>query len=153
MIDVKTGVKELIWTKDPYPENWEYQYGMTQHCLQLNYLPNTLAPLLPPTDSRFRPDQRALENGDFKLAATEKNRLEEKQRAIRRYTEKNKIEHKPAYFKEVKNLDEPNVIQYMYNGLYFEGDRKEKNWSRLPDLYGETLPIEVEQLEAQQKKK
>jgi len=44
----------------------------------MNYLPNTLLPFLPPTDTRLRPDQRALENGDFKLAASEKFRLEEK---------------------------------------------------------------------------
>jgi hypothetical protein len=34
--------------------------------------------MLPPTDSRLRPDQRALENGELDLASTEKNRLEEK---------------------------------------------------------------------------
>lgn len=91
LTDVRTGTKELVWTKEPYPEFWEYQYGMTYTNLQHNYLPNTLRPWLPPTDTRFRPDQRALENGDFKLAAVEKNRLEEKQRAIRRYNEKNGI--------------------------------------------------------------
>jgi hypothetical protein len=53
-------------------------YGMSFNTLQLNYLPNTLRPWLPPTDTRFRPDQRALENGDFKLAASEKERLEQK---------------------------------------------------------------------------
>ena len=41
-----------------------------------------------PTDTRRRPDQRALENGDMKLATSEKNRLEEKQRAVRKYREK-----------------------------------------------------------------
>ena len=39
---------------------------------------------LPPTDSRFRTDQRALENGDIDLATQEKHRLEEKQRARRK---------------------------------------------------------------------
>jgi hypothetical protein len=33
---------------------------------------------LPPTDSRLRPDQRALENGEFDKASAEKHRLEEK---------------------------------------------------------------------------
>jgi hypothetical protein len=41
-------------------------------------LPNGLRKYLPPTDSRLRPDQRALEEGDIKLAAAEKQRLEEK---------------------------------------------------------------------------
>lgn len=88
MTDVKTGVKEIIWKKTPYQENADYMYGMTMHSLQFNYLPDSLASRIAPTDSRLRPDQRALENGDFKLAAFEKNRLEEKQRAVRKYNEK-----------------------------------------------------------------
>ncbi len=36
--------------------------------------------VLPMTDTRFRPDQRAYEYGDNNLAAHEKNRLEVNQR-------------------------------------------------------------------------
>ena len=99
-MNCKTGERELMWTKTPYPENSDFMYGMSLHNLQLNYLPNTLRPLLAPTDVRFRPDQRALENGDLKLAAEEKHRLEEKQRAVRRYNEKHNIDHRPKYFEE-----------------------------------------------------
>jgi hypothetical protein len=38
----------------------------------------------------------------MKLAASEKNRLEEKQRAVRRYREKHGIESKAFYFAEEK---------------------------------------------------
>ena len=113
---------------------------MSHFSLQLNYLPNHLAPFLPPTDTRFRPDQRALENGDFKLAASEKHRLEEKQRAVRRYNEKHKIEPNPFYFEEWKNPEDPDQIYYRYTGKYFEQDRKERSWSHLPDLFSEHLP-------------
>lgn len=41
---------------------------MTHFSLQLNYLTKELENILPPTDSRRRPDQRALENGDLVLA-------------------------------------------------------------------------------------
>ena len=78
LINAKTGKREIIWEKKPYPENWQYMYGMTQYILQLNYLPNHLKDKIAPTDSRMRPDQRALENGDLKLAAEIKNMLEEK---------------------------------------------------------------------------
>ena len=78
LTDVRTNESEIIWTKHPYPDHWDEMYGMTRFNLQLNYLPSSLKPLLPPTDSRFRPDQRALENGDMELAASEKHRLEEK---------------------------------------------------------------------------
>lgn len=37
---------------------------------------------LPPTDSRLRPDQRHLENGEFDAANSEKLRLEQKQRRV-----------------------------------------------------------------------
>lgn len=105
-INPRNNAKEVIWTKEPYPENWEYMYGMTRLGIQLNYFPNYLHNVVAPTDTRRRPDQRALENGDMKLANSEKNRLEEKQRAIRRYKEKFGIEHKPAYFEEKFNPDD-----------------------------------------------
>jgi hypothetical protein len=49
--------------------------------------------------------------------------LEEKQRAIRRYKEKNKISHVPAYFEEWKNPDDLEQTYYRYNAKYFENDR------------------------------
>ena len=54
-------------------------------------------PLLPPTDSRFRPDIRKMEEGDIDSAAREKVHLEEKQRAARRVMEKHLEEWKPRY--------------------------------------------------------
>lgn len=37
---------------------------------------------LPPTDSRLRPDQRCLENGEYEMANAEKIRLEQRQRQV-----------------------------------------------------------------------
>ena len=37
---------------------------------------------LPPTDSRLRPDQRHLENGEYEKANMEKQRLEKRQRMV-----------------------------------------------------------------------
>lgn len=76
--------------------------------------------VIPPTDTRWRPDQRALENGDMNLAAFEKNRLEEKQRAATRLNEKHNTPHVPAYFEEWINPDDDRQIYYRYNGLYWE---------------------------------
>ena len=33
LTDLKTGIKECIWTKAPYPENWAYMYGMSNFML------------------------------------------------------------------------------------------------------------------------
>ncbi len=72
--------------------------------------------------------------------------------------EKNGIEHKPKYFvpwSDPPSHGNPNVkhtqkdpLQYIYNGLYFENDRKKKDWSRLPDLFSEKLPDGVENTES-----
>jgi hypothetical protein len=56
LTNAATGERELVWTKPPYPENSEYMYGMSTYSLQFNYLPDSMRPFLPPTDSRFRPD-------------------------------------------------------------------------------------------------
>jgi hypothetical protein len=53
-------------------------YGLTNFMINLNYFPKRLQNVVSPSDTRRRPDQRALENGDMKLAVSEKNRLEEK---------------------------------------------------------------------------
>lgn len=52
-------------------------------------------PPLPPTDSRFRPDIRKMEEGSIDQAGDEKNRLEEKQRDVRRQMEKRREEWQP----------------------------------------------------------
>ena len=75
-------------------------YHFTYFTLQLNHLPESLKPWLPPTDSRFRPDQRALENGELKLATDEKLRLEEKQRKMRKDREQTGEEYECKYFEE-----------------------------------------------------
>jgi Oxysterol-binding protein len=50
------------------------------------------------------------------LAAFEKNRLEEKQRAVRLNNERHKIPHVPAYFEEWINPDDDKQVYYRYNG-------------------------------------
>ena len=45
---------------------------MNDFALNLNHLDDELAENLPPTDSRFRPDMRAFENGKYEFAETEK---------------------------------------------------------------------------------
>jgi len=64
---------------------------------------------------------------------------------VRKYNEAKKIDHKPKYFDEWKNPDDPDRIYYKYNGLYFEKDRVSRDWSRLPDIYSEALSPEIEQ--------
>jgi len=33
LINARTGQREVIWEKKPYPENWQYMYGMTHYIM------------------------------------------------------------------------------------------------------------------------
>ncbi|KAF9898992.1 hypothetical protein BX616_003386 [Lobosporangium transversale] len=87
----------LLWKRDPVPST-PTPFNLTPFAMTLNDCPDSLKKHLCPTDSRLRPDQRAMENGEFDLANTEKQRLEEKQRAKRRMLPPGK-EHQPRWFK------------------------------------------------------
>jgi hypothetical protein len=64
-----------------------------------------------------------LEEGDMISAAKEKDRLEVKQRKVRKDMEKHKMEHVPSYFR-LEMIKEDGQEYHIYNGLYFEEDRK-----------------------------
>uniref|UniRef100_A0A452RC29 Oxysterol-binding protein n=1 Tax=Ursus americanus TaxID=9643 RepID=A0A452RC29_URSAM len=91
---------KCIWRPGSMPTNYELYYGFTRFAIELNELDPVLKDLLPPTDARFRPDQRYLEEGNVEAAAAEKQRVEELQRSRRRYMEENNLEHIPKFFKE-----------------------------------------------------
>ena len=97
--------------------------------MQLNYLPFVLLDRIAPNDSRYRPDIRALENGDMKLAASEKHRLEENQRARRRIAEEKNESYTPRYF-EHKEAPGTGEMIWSFNGQYWK-DRSNKDWSTL----------------------
>jgi hypothetical protein len=84
LLNMESNEEQELFRAVPKPDNHEFMYGFSAFTLQLNYLPDTLRDKLPPTDSRFRPDQRALEQGDTEKAIKEKHRLEEEQRERRR---------------------------------------------------------------------
>ncbi|EDV26897.1 uncharacterized protein TRIADDRAFT_22947, partial [Trichoplax adhaerens] len=96
-------------------------YGMTAFSFMLNELTTTLEKYLPRTDSRFRPDIRYLELGSTDKAASEKLRLEEKQRAARRERAKNKTEYQPKWFYQTTNKFIGAQV-WEFNGKYWNGD-------------------------------
>jgi len=70
------------------------------------------------------------------MAAKEKDRLENKQRAARQEREENGIAYTPAYFVEYQNPEDEQVY-YVYNNQYYSQDRKHQRWDRLSDLFGQ----------------
>lgn len=77
---------------------------------------------LPPTDSRLRPDVRALEVGELDLAEEEKVRVEELQRKRRREGK----DRQPRWF--VRDGEE-----WIYKGGYWE--EREKGWKDVEPLW------------------
>ncbi|XP_034750428.1 oxysterol-binding protein 1 isoform X1 [Etheostoma cragini] len=76
-----------IWRKNPLPEGAENMYFFSSLALTLNDPEEGVAP----TDSRRRPDQRLMEDGRWDEANAEKQRLEEKQRTVRREREREAV--------------------------------------------------------------
>ncbi|KHN01867.1 Oxysterol-binding protein-related protein 1C [Glycine soja] len=69
----------VLWKRSPTPE-YQTRYNLTQFAITLNEITPGLKEKLPPTDSRLRPDQRCLENGQHEMTNFGKLRLEQSQR-------------------------------------------------------------------------
>lgn len=122
-----------IWVGNPLPPQSDSMYNFTYFTLQLNFYPPSLNGKLPPTDSRLRPDQRALEMGDLVRASDEKARLEDKQRIMRKDRELQGREFKSRYFEQQVDEDtgEPT---YKYIRDYW-ADRSKGDWSHLEEIF------------------
>ncbi|CAJ0823044.1 17708_t:CDS:2, partial [Entrophospora sp. SA101] len=109
----------LLWKKNSEPEE-PLPFNLTQFAMTLNDLPESLKVWLAPTDSRLRPDQRAMETGDYEMASSEKHRLEEKQREKRKLREINSMpEFKSRWF--AKELDDDTGEEYWkFNHEYWK---------------------------------
>uniref|UniRef100_A0A8C1PCF5 Oxysterol-binding protein n=1 Tax=Cyprinus carpio TaxID=7962 RepID=A0A8C1PCF5_CYPCA len=129
--------KEL-WKKTPLPEGAENMYYFSTLALTLNELEEGVAP----TDSRKRPDQRLMEQGRWEEANTEKQRLEEKQRTVRREREReaNRAASPSEEGKESadggKRLVDPMTGEptHIYKGGYWEA-KEQGNWDSCPDIF------------------
>ncbi|KAG2709127.1 hypothetical protein I3760_05G224200 [Carya illinoinensis] len=117
----------LLWKRSKPPE-FLTRYNLTRFAITLNELSPGLKEKLPPTDSRLRPDQRYLENGEYEMANAEKLRLEQRQRQARKMQEQG---WKPRWFAKDKGSD-----TYHYIGGYWEA-RKQGNWNLCPDIFGQ----------------
>ncbi|MCO5608419.1 hypothetical protein L7F22_062629 [Adiantum nelumboides] len=114
----------LLWRSNNPPE-FPTRYNFTSFAITLNEITPGLREKLPPTDSRLRPDQRHLENGEYELANLEKLRLEQNQRQARKLQERG---WQPRWFCK-------NDGNFVYRGGYWEA-REQKNWSSCPDIFG-----------------
>ncbi|KAJ8764192.1 hypothetical protein K2173_005372 [Erythroxylum novogranatense] len=123
--NVSSSNPNLLWKSTKPPPNLT-RYNLTAFAIALNELTPGLQEKLPPTDSRLRPDQRHLENGEYEKANAEKQRLEKRQRLSRKLQE---YGWKPRWFQK-------DGESFRYVGGYWEA-RKQRNWEGCPDIFGE----------------
>ncbi|CAI4210829.1 unnamed protein product [Parascedosporium putredinis] len=127
----------LIWKANPRPSG--IPFNLTPFVLTFNHIDDNLRKWIAPTDSRLRPDQRAMEDGEYDLAATEKNRLEEAQRARRRIRESQGEEFVPAWFTKAR-CEITGEEYWKFNGEYWErrakfGEGDETAWDGLEPVF------------------
>uniref|UniRef100_A0A8B9R3C3 Oxysterol binding protein like 7 n=1 Tax=Anas platyrhynchos TaxID=8839 RepID=A0A8B9R3C3_ANAPL len=107
-----------IWRANPMPHDHERNYGFTQFALELNELTPELRRLLPSTDTRLRPDQRYLEEGNVPAAETQKRQIEQLQRDRRRVMEENNITHQARFFRRL--TDANGKESWVTNNTYWK---------------------------------
>nr|XP_033467861.1 oxysterol-binding protein-related protein 7 isoform X1 [Epinephelus lanceolatus] len=109
---------QCVWKPNPQPKDYQLYYGFSTFAMELNELTPDLLPLLPPTDSRLRPDQRMLEEGKVDEADKKKDDIEEFQRERRKELIKRGEEHVPRFFKKAKDSCGRDV--WLTNGTYWK---------------------------------
>ena len=122
-----------IWTAGPLVQKPEKHYGMTVFAASLNQITDLEQGKLPPSDSRLRPDQKALEDGDHEKAESLKNLLEEAQRTRRRDMEAANEDWKPKWFTRIENGDEIIWRLKTGPGNYWE-ERCKGEWKDVVDV-------------------
>ncbi|KAH8838622.1 hypothetical protein MCOR27_003696 [Pyricularia oryzae] len=127
----------LVWQANPRPK--DIPFNLTPFVLTFNHIDDKLEPWLAPTDSRLRPDQRAMEDGRYDEAGEEKNRLEEAQRARRRKREENGEEFVPKWFEKAR-CEITGEEYWRFNGGYWEARERvavegKKAWEGCEPIY------------------
>ncbi|EFX82655.1 hypothetical protein DAPPUDRAFT_48987 [Daphnia pulex] len=116
-----------VWRPGALPEDHEHYYGFSRFAIELNDLEPCLVDVLPPTDSRFRPDQRLLEEGNVPGAEASKLQLEQAQRERRITNEQRGIKHEPRWFRcTTSDIDEAEGEKWEFAHNYWDARAQSK---------------------------
>ncbi|KAK0416292.1 hypothetical protein QR680_012401 [Steinernema hermaphroditum] len=136
---VETSAPRRIWNVNPIYENSEKMYHFTKLAVELNEPEEGVAP----TDSRVRPDQRLMEEGNWDEANKKKVELEDKQRAVRRRREAEAEramqngdayqEYEPKWFHQKQDELTGSII-HVFNGDYWK-KKEAGDWTGCPDIF------------------
>ena len=132
----------LVWEAHYRPPPGTIPFNITPFVVTLNDPAPSLVPFLPPTDTRLRPDQRAMEEGEYDFAATEKTRVEELQRKRRREREAKGEEFVPRWFSKRAKHPVTGEGYWEFGGEYWDVRDKvvrgERKWEdeHLEPIFG-----------------
>jgi hypothetical protein len=127
--------REPLWQAGALSDGAAPRYGFTRFAAQLNEVTGAERGRLPPSDSRLRPDQRALEDGDMERAEALKARLEERQRAKRRGAEERGEEWAPRWFVVAGKDGDEEVWRLKTGRDGYWDSRARGEWAGVPDLF------------------
>jgi hypothetical protein len=113
-----------IWRPGALPNDSELYYGFSRFAIELNEILESERLFLPKTDTRFRSDQKALEEGQISEAESLKLNLEQAQRERRVQMEENGQNHIPKWFIKEQNAN------WTFNGNYWD-KRQDPGFSNL----------------------
>ena len=126
---------QTIWTAGGLVDNPSKHYGMTTFAAALNELTDIEHGKIPETDSRLRPDQRALEEGDVDTAEDLKTRLEERQRVRRKALEAKGKSWEPRWFSKVESGDGDVVWSRKTGEEGYWEERAKGEWRDVPRVF------------------
>ena len=118
----------VLWRAHPFPSNSRQYYGFTSFTMGLNEITPDIVAYLPPTDSRYRPDQQAMEYGRIDEADREKERVEIAQRQRRKELQDRGGTWQPNWFEKAADGE------WIYKGGYWE-TRAAKKWPLMEPLW------------------
>lgn len=130
---VDTG--KTIWGVGSLVDNAPQRYGFTSFAASLNEVTEIEEGRLPSTDSRLRPDQRALEDGEVDKAEALKARLEERQRARRKVMEDHGDLWVPKWFFKAGTEGEEEIWRLKGGKENYWDARSRQDWTGVVDVF------------------
>ncbi|KAJ2118266.1 Oxysterol-binding protein 3 [Coemansia sp. RSA 922] len=115
---------DVLWTAVSLPPDAHCYYGFSYFAMHLNELTPATQKYLPTTDTRFRPDQRAYEEGRIDDAEQIKQKLEEAQRTRKRERDESAFQWKAQWFEEREDPQSPTGRSWQYRGGYWDARAK-----------------------------
>ncbi|QDS68384.1 hypothetical protein FKW77_010751 [Venturia effusa] len=111
------------------------RYGYTSFAATLNEITAVEEGALPPTDSRLRPDQRLVEEGEIDKAEGIKARLEERQRARRKVDEDHGRLFEPKWFFKAGVEGEEEIWRLKGGKDNYWEARSRRDWSGVLNVF------------------